>query len=275
MAGQESFLQLGGKVVIVTGASAGIGEATALEFARQGCLLMLCGRNKERLNGVASKCAEISGQKVETTLGDLIEDSVQEEIVHNTIQHFGCIDILVNNAGMNLIVEMSDTTRSQWDTIMKTNLESVFFLTQKAVPHLLKTKGSIVNVSSIASECQLHKCAVYSMAKAALDSYTKCLAIELAPKGVRVNAVNPGTVLTLVNHRGENAFSDEKMAKFAAAMSSNEIHPLGRVTEPHEVADSIVFLASTRSSNITGEMLFVAGGRQVAYPQAKFASPKQ
>ncbi|KAI8779375.1 3-oxoacyl-[acyl-carrier-protein] reductase FabG [Biomphalaria glabrata] len=266
----KNFLNLRGKCVIITGASAGIGEATALEFARQNCNLMLCGRDKKNLENVSANCLkEGDNITVQTTIGDITESAVQKKIVENTIAAFGGIDILVNNAGMNILRDAFTAKPEDYHQIICTNLESVFFLTQQALPHLIKSKGTIINVSSIASERPFPKAIVYCMSKAALDSYTKSLALELAPYGVRVNSVNPGSVVSQLYKRGKEAFSEEKYSEFKKYQSSPALHPLGRMVLASEVADAIVFLASERASFLTGQMIFVDGGRHVASPQPK------
>lgn len=168
---------------------------------------------------------------------------------------------------MNIVRDPVTAGREDYDQIMKTNLESVFFLTQLVIPHVIKSKGNIVNVSSIVSDRPIPKAVVYSMSKAALDSYTMSLAITLSSHGVRVNSVNPGSVVTMLYRRGEEAYTDDQYAQFEKSQSSPALHPLGRMVLASEVADSIVFLASQRASFLTGQMIYVDGGRHCATPQ--------
>ncbi|CAG5122649.1 unnamed protein product [Candidula unifasciata] len=240
----NSFINLQGKVVIITGASAGIGEATAQECARQGCQLMLHGRDTGRLQAVSAACRQLGGQNitVQTTAGDITDPAVQKEIIEETLSAFGKIDILVNNAGMMINRDPLTATREVYKQIMDTNLESVFFLTQLAIPHLIKSKGNVVNVSSIVSHT------------------------VMAPHGVRVNSVNPGSVVSLIYKRGQEALSDQQYEEFQQRQASPSVHPLGRMVLASEVADSIVFLASERASFITGQIIFVDGGRHCLGP---------
>lgn len=265
------FLRLAGKVAIITGSSAGIGEAIALEFARQGCHLSLCGRDQERLQSVVDKCQKLcdGNLKIHSTLGDVTQPHVQEKIISSTVDKFGQLDILVNNVGLNIARTVRTTGREDYNTIMQTNLESIFFLTQLALPHLTKVKGNVVSISSIASEQSMFNSVAYTMSKAALDAFTKCLAMEMAPQGVRVNSVNPGSVVSLLYRRGENAMDDEKYRQFVEYQSSPHVHPLGRMVLASEVADAVVFLASERSSCVTGQIMFVDGGRHCVAPQPK------
>ncbi|KAK3728819.1 hypothetical protein RRG08_013541 [Elysia crispata] len=267
---QNNFLNLLGKRIIVTGASAGIGVAIAQEFVRQGCHLMLCGRDKTRLDQVVAQCNQTAASdiKICSTVGDVTSQSVQEMIISNTVSHLGGIDVLVNNAG---IVSKGDysSTREDYQHVMATNLESIFFLTQLAVPHLTKTKGNIVNISSIVSCTNSPNVMVYSLSKAALDSYTEGLAINLASKGIRVNSVNPGSVVSMLYRRGDEALGDTEYDKFVKAMSCPSVHPLGRMGFASEIADAVVFLASQRASFITGQIVFVDGGRHCLGPVPK------
>lgn len=266
------FLQINGKVVIVTGSSAGIGEAIALEFSRQGCHVTLCGRDAGRLNSVAEKCRQNSdgSSKVHIVQGDVLDTAVQQKIIDETVKTFGHLDVLVNNVGTNIVRSAQTVGVEDYAQVMKTNTESIVFLTQKALPHLIKSKGNVVNVSSIASEQPMYKSLAYSMSKAALDSYTKCLAMEMAGQGVRVNSVNPGSVESLLYRRGAEAMTDEQYNMFKSVQSQPQLHPLGRMVAASEVADAAVYLASPRAGFVTGQILFVDGGRHCSFPQPNY-----
>lgn len=254
----ESLLN---KVAIITGASSGIGEGTALLFARHGCQLTLTGRDEDRLSSVVKQCVDVgsSAHKIVTVVGDIRSTNVQQEVLDKTLKVFGRIDILVNNAGMLHAGKPSQTTEEQYNDMMDINMKAVFFLSKLIVPELIKTKGNIVNVSSICSQRAMSEVAVYCMSKAALDMFTECLALEVAPHGVRVNSVNPGTVVSRIYRRGPKAFTEEEYAKFLEAQSQK--HPLGGVATPEDVANTIAFLASDLSRFTSGTSVFVDGAR--------------
>ncbi|VDN27860.1 unnamed protein product [Gongylonema pulchrum] len=178
-------------IAIITGASSGIGAATAEFFAKKGYILSLSGRNEKALEATAAKCATagMSRDSVLTTPGDVTEEKVATALVNRTIEKFGLINALVNAAGIIINGKVADCTMADYDRQMNVNLRSIVQLTQKAIPHLIKSKGSIVNVSSINGICPFSGLAFYCMSKAALDQFTKCLAVELGPEGVRVNSV--------------------------------------------------------------------------------------
>lgn len=231
---------------------------------------MLCGRDETRLEKVLAQCRHAATSKIKvcSTVGDITSESVQKAVIENTVSQLGGIDVLVNNAGVGSKGDYT-TPREEYQRVMKINLESVFFLTQLAVPHLTLTKGNIVNISSIVSLRPSANVMVYTLSKAAMDSYTEALAMNLASKGIRVNAVNPGSVVSLIYRRGEDGLNDEEYDKFQKAMSSPSVHPLGRMGLASEVADSVVFLASQRASFITGQVVFVDGGRHCVGPVPK------
>ncbi|XP_076454997.1 3-oxoacyl-[acyl-carrier-protein] reductase FabG-like [Babylonia areolata] len=257
------------KVAVITGASAGIGEGTALLFAKHGSHLTLTGRDQERLGAVVEKCVKAGcpADKIVTVIGDLREKAVQQDVLDKTVKTFGRIDILVNNAGMIIKGKTMQTTEESYDQVMNVNMKAVMFLTKLLVPEIIKTKGNIINVSSICGQRAMEGVTTYCLSKAALDMFTQCLALELAPQGVRVNAVNPGTVVSLINLRGPSALSDEEYAKFLEIQSTR--HPLGGVAVPEDIANTIAYLASDMSRFVSGNHVFVDGARHcVSVPVA-------
>ena len=168
-----------GKVVLITGASSGIGAGTAEYLAKLGASLVLTGRNEENLKKVADKC---SG-KAFMVLADVTKDEDREKIIEKTIERFGKLDVLVNNAGILENGSIENTSLEQYDRVMDTNVRSVYHLTMLATPHLIKTKGNIVNVSSVAGIRSFPGVVSYCVSKAAIDQFTKCVALELAAKG--------------------------------------------------------------------------------------------
>ena len=244
------------KVVIITGASSGIGRATALLFAENGAKVVAVGRNQKELNTLRDEALEKDG-KIKIYLADLCETTQVERCFSYMAENFGQIDVLVNAAGIIANGSVENTMLDDWDKMMNINLRSVFFMMQKCVPLLAKTKGNIVNVSSVAGSRAFPNVLAYCVSKAAIDQLTRCSALELAPQGIRVNAVNPGVVVTNLHKRG--GMEDEKYQDFLE--HSKTTHPIGRVGEPSEIADLIYFLASEKASWITGATYEIDGGR--------------
>lgn len=252
-----------GKVVLITGASSGIGAATAVHFADHGASLALTGRNARNLEKVAQQCEENDGVKTVTIVADLtVEDDIKN-IVEQTINTFGKLDILINNAGIFKTGSLEESSAEDFDAIYSTNIRSVYILTKLVVPYLEKTKGNIVNVSSLAGLRPLPGLLAYCMSKAALNQFTKCIAMELAPKQIRVNCVNPGIIDTDIFKRA--GMNNEENNQYLER--GKVIHPLGRVGQPKEVAMSIAFLASYQASFTTGETLAIDGGRNNVCPR--------
>ncbi|XP_073948808.1 3-oxoacyl-[acyl-carrier-protein] reductase FabG-like [Choristoneura fumiferana] len=240
-------MSLLGKVVIVTGAGAGIGAATAVLFASEGASVALVDLNETSLNNVAQQCV-VHGKPPLSIKADVANEVEAETIISKTIEYFGQIDILVNNAAifkMALITD-SDMLR-QFDSVMNTNLRSVVLLTNLAAPHLKATKGNIVNVSSVTSRWMRVKAASYCVSKAGVEHFTRCAALELAAFGVRVNSVHPGPVRTGMLANALKTVNENEKASDAKRSTA-----LGRLSEPAEIADVILFLASHKARGITG-----------------------
>ncbi len=244
------------KVTIITGASSGIGKATAFCFAREKAKLMLVSRNEQALKEIANSARQI-GAEVEIFPADITDEQQVKECIDKTIETFGGIDIMVNSAGIIASGTIENTTLAEWDYMMNINLRSIFLLTQLALPSLIERKGNIVNVSSVTGIRAFPGILAYCVSKAGLDQFTRCVALELAQKGVRINAVNPGVTFTNLHRNGG---MDEK-AYQAFLEHSKTTHPLGRVGKPEEIAELILFLASPHAGWITGVTYSIDGGR--------------
>jgi NAD(P)-dependent dehydrogenase (short-subunit alcohol dehydrogenase family) len=251
-----SSWDLGGRRALVTGASSGIGRATALEFAASGAAVLATGRNRDALAGLAGEAAGLRGS-ITVRPGDLTGEGFRRRLVDDAIAALGGLDVLVNAAGIIGMADWDATSLDAWDGMLDVNLRSVFALCKLAIPYLPAGRGAIVNVSSVAGTRAFPGLLAYCVSKAGLDQLTRCLALELAPRGVRVNAVNPGVVRTNLHRAG--GMSAERYAAFLE--HSKSTHPLGRVGEPAEVARLVAFLASDAAGWITGETIAVDGGR--------------
>jgi NAD(P)-dependent dehydrogenase (short-subunit alcohol dehydrogenase family) len=244
------------KRVIVTGASNGIGRATATLFLNAGARVALVGRRESALAEAAGEAALNTGQAI-VIAADLSDEKQSAACIEQATATLGGLDVLINAAGILKGGRIEDTTLELWDEMMNINLRSIFHLMQMAVPHLERTRGNVVNVSSVTGPRSFPGVLAYCVSKAALDQLTRCAALELAAKAVRVNAVNPGVVVTGLHRTG--GMSEEAYAAFLE--HSKTTHPLGRVGEAQEVADLIYFLASERAGWITGATIGIDGGR--------------
>jgi NAD(P)-dependent dehydrogenase (short-subunit alcohol dehydrogenase family) len=243
------------RVVIVTGASSGIGRATALLFAKNGATVVAVGRNEKELAGLAKDAGKDG--VVKPHLADVMELSQLDRIVTETVANYKQIDVLVNSAGIIKNGSIEHTTLDDWDKMMHMNVRSVFLLIQQCVPYLAETRGNVVNVSSVTGTRAFPNVLAYCVSKAAVDQLTRCTALELAPKKIRVNAVNPGVVITNLHRRG--GMAEEAYETFLE--NAKNTHPIGRPGNPEEVAELIHYLASGKASWITGVNYAIDGGR--------------
>ena len=247
---------MNGKIAVVTGASSGIGRATSIKLASEGATVIAVGRNQHELGNTRDDGRQMNGT-IKPHLADVTETSQMDRLVTETVESHGRIDILVNAAGIIKNGSIEDTTLDEWDKMMNINLRSMFYLMQKCVPHLVASKGNVVNVSSVTGLRAFPNVLAYCVSKAGTDQLTRCAALELAPKGVRVNAVNPGVVVTNLHKRGGMTEADYE--KFV--VNAKNTHPIGRAGTSDEVADLIVFLASDKAGWITGATYSIDGGR--------------
>lgn len=244
------------KIAFITGGTSGIGHACALAFGRAGARVAFVGRNQEALSRVESELEDL-GVESFAIKADLSQDARQDEAISKALSHFGGIDILVNAAGHINSGTIENTSIAAWDEMLNVNVRAVFRLMKLALPTLLERRGNIVNVSSVTGLRAFPGVLAYCVSKSALDQLTRCTALELAAKGVRVNAVNPGVVVTEIHKRG----GMDQQAYAAFLEHSKHTHPLGRVGRPEEIADLILFLASDQASWITGATYSIDGGR--------------
>ncbi|KAJ0170601.1 hypothetical protein K1T71_013972 [Dendrolimus kikuchii] len=240
------------KVVIVTGASSGIGAASALLFAKYGAKLTLIGRDKERLNNITEKCFNARGIKPVALRLDLTEAGSCEAVITKTIAAFNKIDVLVNCAGKFTLGSLFDDNIEAFDDMMSINLRVPYKLIQLAVPYLAKTKGNVVNLTTTKFTRVRHGFMAYSIAKSGLEKMTRIAAIELASEGIRVNAVQPG--LTRTNILSNLAMSEEERKGTYERISCNL-----KVIEPEEVAKMVLFVASEVCPNLNGADMALDG----------------
>ena len=237
------------KVVIVTGAASGIGEATAHRFSDEGAKVVLVGRNADRLKKVAVK---LPTERTEVHAADVSQSDEVDALLTATIARFGQLDVLVNNAGVVESGNPAKITDEQWRKVIGINVDGVFFGCRAAIPHLAKTRGSIINTASVSGTGGDWGMSPYNASKGAVVNYTRALAMDLGKRGIRVNAVCPS--LTRSGMTDGMMDNSDLIAKFIERI------PLGRVCEPQEVASVIAFLASDDASFVTGATIAVDGG---------------
>ena len=244
------------KVALITGASSGIGRAAAFKFASERARVALVARSSDKLAEIA-EAIEADGGEVKAIAADVTKEAEVERVVRETVEAFGGIDVLVNAAGIIATGTIETTRLEDWDYMMNVNVRAPFYLIQCAMPYLIERQGNVVNVSSVTGIRAFPGILSYCASKAAVDQLTHCVALEVASKGVRVNAVNPGVVVTRLHRSG--GMDEEAYAAFLE--HSTTTHPLGRVGQPEEVADLICFLASPKAGWITGVSCPIDGGR--------------
>lgn len=245
-----------GRVALVTGASSGIGRACARSLGAEGASVVLAGRRRDRLEEVAKELAA-KGAKAHVVTGDVREPATATAWVKAAVDTFGGLDVLVNAAGVLGNGAVQDTSDAEWARVMDSNVTSLFQLTRAASEALKARKGAIVNVSSVAGGVRPYGgLAVYCVSKAAVEMLTRCSALDLAPFGVRVNAISPGVVVTEL-HTVTNAVADYP----AFLERGKATHPIGRVGNAEEVAQLILYLASDEAGWITGANVSIDGGR--------------
>jgi NAD(P)-dependent dehydrogenase (short-subunit alcohol dehydrogenase family) len=246
------------QTVIVTGASSGIGRATALRFGRGGASVVLVARDASALGDVSDQVSR-SGGRTTVVVADVTAADAPDRIVAGALAAFGGVSALVNAAGIIANGTAETTTDEQWDAMLDINVRAPFRLMRAAAPALVASRGAIVNVSSVTGLRAFPNVLAYCVSKAAVDQLTRCAALDFAAKGVRVNAVNPGVVVSNL-HRRSGMPEDAYEAFLARA---KDTHPLGRPGHADEIAEFIFFLASDQAAWITGETIAIDGGRHL------------
>lgn len=249
--------KLEGKVVIVTGAGAGIGRATAVLFADEGARVTVAERDSESGRAVAAEIEKRGGRALPLCVDVSLSDQAKS-VVDRTVEAFGTVDILINNAGVELKRSVEETMEEEWDRVLAVNLKSCFLMAKYVIPIFKEKKsGAIVSNSSVAYYIGAPSSAAYGASKAGMMALTRCLALELAPFGVRVNAVCPGVIDTPMNERNLSRAEDPESMR----RSWFEVTPLGKLGKPEDVAKAMLFLACDDSEFITGTPLLIDGGR--------------
>jgi NAD(P)-dependent dehydrogenase (short-subunit alcohol dehydrogenase family) len=248
---------LDGKVALITGAGTGIGKGIALRFAAEGAKVVIAARRVEKLQAT---CA-LAPQDITWVRMDLNDAEERARALTTVVERHARLDVLVSNAGSQLWKQFLDTSDAEIDDIYQTNLASTVRFVKQAVPYLASSRGNIVIVSSTAGRYVLspsQRLSVYGASKAGLNQFTRAVAPELGPQGIRINAVAPGLTL------GEYADEGLKENDIATQEWIRSVTPLGRIGEPDDIAKVVTFMASDMAAWVTGQVLDASGGWQIA-----------
>ncbi len=244
-----------GRAMLVTGATSGIGRACARALLAEGAQVAACGRRRDRLAELEAEAKDGGGTLLALT-GDVREEATANAWAKAAVERFGGLDGLVNAAGVLGGGGVLETTKDEWDRLLDTNLRGLHFMTRAAGPGLIQRKGAVVNISSVAGPRPYANLLAYCVSKSAVSSYTRCAALDFAPHGVRVNALEPGVVVTEL-HTVTTAVADYP----AFLERGKTTHPLGRVGDPKEIAAMVLYLLSDDAAWITGACVPIDGGR--------------
>ncbi|MGF1730209.1 SDR family NAD(P)-dependent oxidoreductase [Photobacterium kasasachensis] len=235
-------------VVLITGGGTGIGKATALAFITQGAKVIITGRRQS----VIDQTVQELGSQAYGIAGDISKHGEPARVIEKVISEFGRLDVLVNNAGTGSMGPLSDTSDEVIENIYRTNVFAPLALIREATSYLTKSKGVVINISSVTSSGMMPGVVAYASSKAAVDHTTKLLAAELGPLGIRVNAVAPGLTDTDIS---ADVKSNEEMLGMVISQT-----PLGRLGEPKDIANAVLLLSDNRAGWITGQCVQAGGG---------------
>jgi len=250
-------MRLKGKTALITGGGTGIGKATARLFAEEGAKVVITGRTEETLDETAREIRE-SGNEASYEVCDVSVEQDCIKAVEITARRYGRIDILFNNAGVCYMANTHETSTEQWDETFDINVKGVYLMSKHTLPHMIRQgDGSIVNNSSILGlKASPAGFASYSASKGAVNQLTKSMALEYADKGIRINAICPGTIYTPMMDKLFEEWGDWDLG----VKRYVSVHPIGRLAEPEEIAHAVLYLCDDRVRFITGTMLSVDGG---------------
>ena len=242
-------MRLKDKTAVITGGGSGIGLATARVFNQEGAKIVLFGRRKEKLEKAVD---DLNGSAI-FVQGDMTNNDDLDKLINETLHHFKGIDILVNNAGLFNGAPLHEIPDSEWDKMMDINIRSVFQLTRRVLPIMLsKKKGSIIHISSILGLIAVPEVAAYNVSKGALNQFSRSIAVEYGPSGIRSNSICPGLI--------ETDMTADLMKDVELMKEWSKEYPIGRFGKPKDVANACLYLASDESSFVTGTILPVDGG---------------
>ncbi|WP_436489554.1 SDR family NAD(P)-dependent oxidoreductase [Chitinophaga sp. ARDCPP14] len=243
------------KLAIVTGGGSGIGLAIAEKFVEQGIEVVIAGRNQERLDAAQQKL----GAHCHAINCDVTDLSAVPGFVQTVIDKYGPIDILVNNAGTNMKKDFTEVTDEEFQQVVLTNLTAVFTMSREVVKNMLQQQaGCIINISSMAAQYGIPKVIAYSASKTAIDGMTRAMAVELSPKGIRVNAIAPGFIYSDMTAKALDSDPERKAKVFGRT-------PMGTMGQPADIGEAAWFLASDAAKFITGVILPVDGGNSIGF----------
>lgn len=244
------------KIAIVTGGGSGIGLAITEKFVQNNIHTIIVGRDEKKLCAAKEKLGELC----EPMQGDLSDLSSIPKLVNRIIEKHGRIDILVNNAGINMKKEFTEVTDEEFQKIILTNVTAVFSLSREVVKCMFEKKinGSIINISSMASQYGIPKVIAYTASKSAIEGMTRSMAVDLSPKGIRVNCIAPGFIATDMSAKALNNDPERKNRVLTRT-------PMGELGEPSDIGDAALFLSSDAAKYITGVVLPVDGGNSIGF----------
>jgi NAD(P)-dependent dehydrogenase (short-subunit alcohol dehydrogenase family) len=250
-------MRLAGKFAIVTGGSEGLGLAMAEALAREGADLCIVGRNAKKLADAAQQLG--SSLKLSVS-ADLATDQGLDRAIEEVRKSGRSVDVLVNNAAVAQVIDFEKVKRSDYEYELSINVAAPYFLTQRLMPHLRSPGCSIINISSYFAQKAImnRPMSVYSLTKGAMNAMTKALAFELGPKGIRINAIAPGSVDTPMRRKSVDVMSPERQAELREYVKRS--YPLGRIGKPSDLGGIAIYLASDESSWVTGSIFAIDGG---------------